>query len=168
MRTQTDGVSRPAAIIYRALLIAAAVLVCVLAAGTAFALFAKKPQQRAEAKTATSAETGLPPPTPASGTAYFTGIGKIRASSAGEKPAAVIVSIAFQYDRGDIAFSEELAAKTKEFREIAKTLFSSRTVTELRKTSEAELKEELLKRYNSALLLGRIAALYFNDYLLID
>ncbi|MDR0589005.1 MAG: hypothetical protein LBG25_00500, partial [Spirochaetaceae bacterium] len=41
----------------------------------------------------------------------FTGIGRIRALTAGPQEAAVILSVSFPYDPEDQAFSEELAAK---------------------------------------------------------
>ncbi|MFA6504738.1 MAG: hypothetical protein WCT14_01500 [Treponemataceae bacterium] len=179
MDTEIDGSSPLSVTIYRVLLGFAVALVCVIIAGTAFALTGKKiaPKNVIGTPTETTTNTLSKPPasngsvSPADGTegrAFFTGIGKIRAPSAGTKPATVIVSIAFPYDRGDIAFAEELASRTKEFREIAKKLFASRTAADLKKSPESDLKDELIKRYNSVLLLGKITSIYFNDYLLID
>ena len=173
---------KAALIVYRFLAAIAIVIAAVIVAGTAISFATKKSEPKTAAGTSpekTSAiATGLPqaagsPDEAASGQslpadAYFTGIGKIRASSAGKKPATIIVAIAFPYDRGDIAFSEELASRTKEFREIAKAYFGSRTPEDLRKAPEPELKEELRKRYNALLRLGKIKTIYFNDYLLID
>lgn len=102
------------------------------------------------------------------GTAYFTGVGRIRAATADPEPATVIVSIAFPYDRSDLAFSEELAARTKDLRELTADLFSNLGAAELRPGSEEILKTELLRRYNAILRLGKISVIYFNDYLLVD
>jgi flagellar basal body-associated protein FliL len=157
VKTERGGSSPVSAAIYGILLAVTALLIGVLIFGTVLGL-ARKAHPAAPAPAAAGAE----------GPAYFTGIGKIRAATSDKKPATVVVSIAFPYDRGDTAFGEELAAKTKEFREIARGFFSSRSAAELRAATDAELKGEVLKRFNAVLRLGKIDALFFNDYLLID
>lgn len=142
------------------LTIVAALLAAAIVGGTAFALAGgKRPPESRPAEAAQGA---------AKASGYFTGIGTIRAESAGRKPAAVVVSIAFPYDPADSAFSEELASKTKRMREETAAFFASIDAEKLRGMGEDQLKEALLERYNSLLRLGRIGVLYFNDYLLID
>lgn len=158
---------------YRILIVIVLGLVLVIALGTVTALAAKNSAPGAAEANAASESTGenvprrtgagLPRPQ-----AYFTGVGRIRAATADPKPATVIVSIAFPYDKSDSAFAEELAARTREFRELAVELFSSYTGAQLRKLGETELKTELLSRYNALLRLGKIATVYFNDYLVVD
>jgi len=67
-----------------------------------------------------------------------------------------------------LAFSEELAARTKDLRELTADLFSNLGADELQAGSEEKLKVELLRRYNAILRLGKISVIYFNDYLLVD
>ena len=98
----------------------------------------------------------------------FAGIGRIRVSTSGPDPAAVIVSIAFPYIAGDRAFSEELAARLPDLRRTTEDYFASHSSEELRRQSEPDIKDELLRRYNSILRLGRIERLFFSDYLVID
>lgn len=161
---------------YRILIVIVLGLVLVIALGTVTALAAKNSSQGAAGVAGANAASestgenvprrtgaGLPRPQ-----AYFTGVGRIRAATADPKPATVIVSIAFPYDKSDSAFAEELAARTREFRELAVELFSSYTGAQLRKLGETELKTELLSRYNALLRLGKIATIYFNDYLVVD
>jgi flagellar basal body-associated protein FliL len=157
---------------YRILIVTVLLLVAVIAAGTVLALARRAPV--AGAAEARTADQGGPEGLEARRTgtdrrsAYFTGVGRIRAATTDARPATVIVSIAFPYDKTDVPFSEELAAKTREFRQVAAELFSSYPGDRLRKTSEAELKAELLRRYNALLRLGKIEAIYFNDYLIVD
>jgi flagellar basal body-associated protein FliL len=80
----------------------------------------------------------------------------------------VIFSVTFPYDGGDRAFAEELASRIPDFRRIALDYLGAFPVRELRSLDEAELKAELLRRYNAALRLGQIAALYFNDFNIIE
>ncbi|MDR3160980.1 MAG: flagellar basal body protein FliL [Spirochaetaceae bacterium] len=109
---------------------------------------------------------------PAGGTeipaGVFAGIGRLRTASAGSQPATVILSVAFPYDRGDRPFSEELAAKTGNFRTLTVNYFAALSAAELRRKDEGEIKQELLEQYNRILRLGAIEKLYFNDYIVID
>jgi flagellar basal body-associated protein FliL len=98
----------------------------------------------------------------------FTGIGRIRALSAGPQAAAVILSVAFPYAPEDRAFSEELAARIGQFRGITAEYFAAFSADELREKDEEVIKEELRQRYNAILRLGSISRLYFNDYMIIE
>ncbi|MDR2630930.1 MAG: flagellar basal body protein FliL [Spirochaetaceae bacterium] len=98
----------------------------------------------------------------------FTGIGRIRALTAGPLAATVILSVAFPYAPEDRAFSEELAAKIGQFRGITAEYFASFSAGELREKEEGVIKEELRQRYNAILRLGNITQLYFNDYMIIE
>jgi flagellar basal body-associated protein FliL len=152
-----DGPNSALLRLYRVLAAIALGLVLAIAAGTVYGLASGRRPAPPAAPQAAAPENG-----------YFTGIGRIRAASAGASPSAVIVSIAFTYDRNDIAFSEELAAKTKAFREIAVAYFGTFTAAALREAGEPDLKAELLKRFNRELRLGQIEELYFSEYLVLD
>jgi flagellar basal body-associated protein FliL len=166
--------------VYRVLLGLLILLVLGFLAGTAYGLL-RKPARAAETggtesipvkngsqTMQTGDSTGDKPDSAPTGPAFFTGIGRIRAATADPEPATVIVSIAFPYDRTDLAFSEELAARTKDLRELTADLFSNLGADELQAGSEEKLKAELLRRYNAILRLGKISVIYFNDYLLVD
>jgi flagellar basal body-associated protein FliL len=98
----------------------------------------------------------------------FTGIGRIRTITADKEPKTVIVSIAFPYDKADVPFMEELASKIADFRSITFSFFNNFSADDLRKQSYESIKTALLNRYNTALQLGQIQALYFNDFMIVD
>jgi flagellar basal body-associated protein FliL len=97
----------------------------------------------------------------------FTGIGTLRVSTADAQPVMVIISVSFIYYPDDRAFSEELALRVKDFRQIIIDYFSSFLVSELRGLDEDSIKLELLIRFNSILRLGQIEILYFGDFMII-
>jgi len=97
----------------------------------------------------------------------FTGIGTIRASTADTQPAMVILFVTFIYYPEDKAFSEELALRVKDFKQIIIDYFSSSPVSELRGLDEEIIKTELLFRFNSILRLGKIETMYLGDYIII-
>jgi hypothetical protein len=153
--------------------------------GTLYAAFRGGGEDKA------SAGGGAGPAAGETGEAVFTGLGRLRiplafpekdpagsaapegaGNSAGEIPgdgrAALIISIAFPYPPQDRAFTEELASKAGDLRRIAVDYFSARSVEELRAMDEEEMKAGLLGAYNSALRLGKIRTLYFNDLLLFE
>jgi flagellar basal body-associated protein FliL len=165
---------RPLLILYRSLLILALALGLCILGGTVYVMFrgtgAAVPENSAGQEGDAAGET------------VFTGIGRLRiplaplgdagdgasGDSAGEGRAALVISIVFPYSPRDRAFSEELALRVGDFRRIAREYFSSRSVEELRAMDEETMKAGLLGAYNSALRLGKIRVLYFNDLLLFE
>jgi flagellar basal body-associated protein FliL len=97
----------------------------------------------------------------------FTGIGRIRISTADPQPGMVILFVSFVYNPGDKLFSEELVLKIKDFREIITDYIGSFSVEELQKQEEENIKLELLRRFNAVLRLGQIETLYFSDFMVI-
>jgi flagellar basal body-associated protein FliL len=97
----------------------------------------------------------------------FTGIGTIRVSTADTQPAMVILFVSFIYYPDDKAFSEELALRVRDFRQIIVDYFSFFPVSELRGLDEESIKSELLLRFNSILRLGKIETIYLGDYMII-
>lgn len=150
--------------LYRTLLAAAVLLAVVIAAGTAYGLAKRNAARRPPAAAGEQAEGEQP----AAGIDYYTGIGRLRAASADAHPAAIVISITFPFDKSDIAFTEELALKTKTFRAIAAAYLSGFSAERLRAEPEDSIKEELLKRFNSELRLGRIGSLYFSEFMILD
>ena len=98
----------------------------------------------------------------------FTGIGRIRTSTAGDTPAAVIITIAFPYNPEDKTFSEELASKVAKFRSETNQYFNSLTPDELRMISDDDLRKDLLALFNAQLRLGSIETLYIHDYMVVE
>jgi flagellar basal body-associated protein FliL len=80
----------------------------------------------------------------------------------------LILSAAFPYSANDIAFTEELAAKINDFKIIITGYFSSLPAEKIIQIDEEAAKQEILRRFNANLRLGRISALYFNDLMVID
>jgi len=97
----------------------------------------------------------------------FTGIGTIRVPTADTQPAMVILFVSFIYYPEDKAFSEELALRVKDFKQIIVDYFGSFPVSELRGLDEEIIKTELLLRFNSILRLGKIETMYLGDYMII-
>jgi flagellar basal body-associated protein FliL len=155
------GIPRALTLLWRVLLALALVLVLVIAAGTVYAL-ALRPSGAPQAPRPVSD----PPVSPDA--AVFTGLGRLRCPTAGDKPGLVILQASFPYFPGDRPFSEELVSRLREFRSLTAAYFAAQSPEELRGKDEADVKAELLARYNALLRLGRIRTLYFNEYLLIE
>lgn len=85
-----------------------------------------------------------------------------------EEPAVVVVSPWFSYPAGDKALFEELSQKERQIKSIFINYFSSFTARELLAKGEYSVKEELLEKINSQLVMGKVRSLYFNDYIFID
>ena len=97
----------------------------------------------------------------------FTGIGRLRISTADSQPGMVILFVTFVYYPDDKAFSEELALRVRDFRDIITNHIGSFSATELQKQGEENIKAELLRRFNAVLRLGQIETLYFSDFMII-
>jgi flagellar basal body-associated protein FliL len=97
----------------------------------------------------------------------FTGIGRLRISLE-PQPAAAVLSVVFPYPPEDRAFSGELAARLPELRQITIDYFKGFSADELRGADEVSLKTGILARYNRLLRLGKIEAVYLNDFVILD
>jgi flagellar basal body-associated protein FliL len=146
--------------VYRALIVCVIFLALLIAGGTMYGVFFKT----APKKNVQSAV----PQTPGPGQGQvFTGIGQIRISTADPGGGTVILSVSFVYYPEDKAFSEELAMKVREFREIIMDYFGSFSGADLQKQDEESIKAELLLRFNAILRLGRIESLFFSDFMIV-
>jgi flagellar basal body-associated protein FliL len=160
------GGAAPGDLAYRVLRGIAAALALVLLAGTLYALVFRPGGTVPPPRTG---ETGAASPGgPLSENGVFTGIGRIRASTAGPEPATVILSVTFPFRPDDKPFAEELASQISNFRNTAHEYFLSFSAEELREKDEDAIKAEILHRYNLLLRLGRIETIYFNEYLVIE
>lgn len=149
--------------VYRILLVIAAALALILLAGTLYALVFHSGRTetsrltRESASAQSIAEDGI-----------FTGIGRLRAVTAGPEPVTVILSIVFPYPPNDKLFAEELASQIANLRNTTHEYFASISAEELLRKDDAAIKAEILRRYNLLLRLGQIETLYFNEYLVIE
>ncbi|GHV95532.1 flagellar basal body protein FliL [Spirochaetia bacterium] len=163
--------SRGPLILYRFMVLLVLVLIVFLIAGTIYSFFrspGSSPLFRLGSSGAGQADSAV-----SAGDAVnvFTGIGRLRiplAGGAAGSGGTLILSIAFPYPPGDRAFTEELASRIGDFRAIAIEYFSSLPAEKLVNLDEDAAKAEILRRYNTSLRLGKIAALYFNDLMIVD
>jgi flagellar basal body-associated protein FliL len=144
-------------ILYRILIGVVVALTALILGGTVYALLARPAPPVPSARLVPGGEERI-----------FNGIGRIRTSTAGPRPAAVILSVAFPYNPEDRPFSEELTARLGGLRRITADYFTAYSAEEIRGQDESALKAELLSRYNALLRLGSIDVLYFDDYMIID
>ena len=96
----------------------------------------------------------------------FSGLGRLRIPLSNST--TLILTITFPYAANDIPFTEELAAKLGDLKATASGYFSALAESDLIQIDEDAAKQEILKRFNSTLRLGKITALYFSDMLVID
>jgi flagellar basal body-associated protein FliL len=155
MKRIEERPSRFLLVLYRILAAAALALLLLILGGTLYALVFRR-----------SPSTGTPAPSPAAENRIFTGLGRLRVSTAGA--GTLILSVTFPYYPGDRPFSEELASRVRQLRDITTGYFASLSPDELRQRDEALIKKELLDRYNAVLRLGQIEVLYFNDYMILE
>ena len=97
----------------------------------------------------------------------FTGIGTLRAKSADPKPAVVVATIAFPYDSGDKAFSEELARKAPVLKAAAESVIASKKADDLAPAFEGSLKAALRDAFNKRLSLGKVGEVWLSDFAVI-
>jgi hypothetical protein len=124
------------------------------------------------------------------GSAVFTGIGRLRIaagpnSASGTNPvssaasgtgtaadsasrAVVVLSVVFPYPPEDRPFTEELAGKVPLFRRIIRDYFGALSKDELNPLDERRAKDELLRRFNAELQLGKIELLFFNELMILE
>jgi len=96
----------------------------------------------------------------------FSGLERLRIPLANSS--TLLLSVSFPYSANDAAFTEELAAKINDFKSITTEYFSSLPAENANQIDEETAKQEILRRFNAGLRLGRIEALYFNDMTVIE
>jgi flagellar basal body-associated protein FliL len=145
----------------------AGLLVLVILAGTLYAVI-KNPGGPASEEIPINGADGV---TQSPGNAVFTGIGRLRiaAGSGADSPPqmVVILSVVFPYPPEDRPFTEELAGKIPLFRQIIRDYFGALSRDDLNPLDDQKAKEELLRRFNGELRLGRIESLLFNDLMIL-
>lgn len=105
------------------------------------------------------------------GTAAFTRIGQLRTSTkldAQEHRTVIIVTPWFEYAADDASLYEELDTKQRSLRSAIAAYFTRFTDADLKKRGETLVKADLLALVNSMLVLGKVQAIYFNEYQFFD
>lgn len=80
----------------------------------------------------------------------------------------LVITPWFSYQKSDASFYEELCYKKKKIITIFTDYFSNHTQKELFRIGEKRVKEELLRAINDQLVMGKITALYFDDYIFFE
>ena len=80
----------------------------------------------------------------------------------------LVVTPWLSYQKADSAFYEELAHKKKKLETIFLSYFASRTQKELFSLGEKNIKKELCNLVNEQLVLGKVDAVYFDDYIFLE
>lgn len=79
----------------------------------------------------------------------------------------LVITPWFLYKKGDAAFYEELCHKKKKIIAVFLDYFAGHTQKEILSLGEKKVKEELLFKINEQLVMGKISALYFDDYIFL-
>ena len=105
------------------------------------------------------------------GKAAFTRIGQLRTSTkadALEHRTVIIVTPWLEYRTQDANLYEELDTKQRSLRMAISAYFTRFTDAELKARGETLVKADLLAMVNSMLVLGKVQAIYFNEYQFFD
>ena len=167
MKPQVHEQASLLSFVYRCLLVTAFFLVLVILGGTLFSFFRGSAGGRNIRSMSIHNTDNIPVLTASDAEHIFTGIGQMRIPTADSEPGTVIVNISFIYDPLDKAFSEELALRVKDFRDIITSYVGSFSSGGLHQLGEEKIKSELLQRFNAILRLGQIDYLLFNDFMVI-
>jgi len=103
--------------------------------------------------------------------AAFTLIGQLRTATkpdADEHRTVIIITPWLEYKNGDDSLYEELDTKQRSLRSAISSYFTRFTDEELHLRGETLVKADLLALVNSMLVLGKVQAIYFNEYQFFD
>jgi len=165
MKSTGDRRLRLLSFVYQSLVACLIVLALIIIGGTIYGVFSlnippsNNPNKQVDVRQDSGQKNGQGQ--------TFTGIGPIRVSTADLQPGMVIIFVSFIYYPDDRAFSEELALRIRDFRDIVTDYIGSFSTTELQMQGEEGIKAELLRRFNAILRLGQIETLYFSDFMVV-
>jgi len=148
--------------LHRTLMVCLITLALIIAGGTIYGVFFHDIPPRSDLNERVTAPREI-------GQAQtFTGIGQLRISTADPQPGMVILFVSFVYHPDDRAFSEELALRVRDLRDIVRDYIGSFTTAELQTQDENLIRAELLRRFNTLLRLGQIETLFFSDFMIFS
>ena len=147
----------------------AALVVIVIIAGSAVALCTKNAVPGAGLRKIDPAPSTAE--SQKNGNAAFTLIGQLRTATkpdADEHRTVIIITPWLEYKNGDDSLYEELDTKQRSLRSAISSYFTRFTDEELHLRGETLVKADLLALVNSMLVLGKVQAIYFNEYQFFD
>jgi flagellar basal body-associated protein FliL len=136
-----------------------ALLLLAILAGTIYAFASGLPRTKAAREQGGALEPGE---------GFFEGIGTIRAKTRESATKIVAVSISCLYNASDIQFKDELKSKAPELRRTCEDYFAGKSEADLGPAFEGRIKAELRDKLNSLLVLGKLKAVYFADFAVIN
>lgn len=98
----------------------------------------------------------------------FSDFGRLRTSTADNPQIPVVVLPFISYKTENTFLYEELCQKQRKIRTIILQFFTQKTQNELFSMGEEIVKSELLKMINEELTMGKIEALYFEEYIFLE
>jgi len=150
----------------RILLCTAAALVLVIVIGTGIAFLTH------DAVPGKYTRRADPAPQEIDGSAAFDEIGQIRTVTKPvnekKKGAILVITPWLSYPNGDTAFHEELSSKSRMIKACITGYFSRYTEKELLTNGEDTVKADLLHQINAQLVMGKITAVYFSEYMFLE
>lgn len=98
----------------------------------------------------------------------FSDFGRLRTSTADNPQIPVVVLPFISYKTENSFLYEELCQKQRKIRTIILQFFTKKTQKELFSMGEEVIKSEILKLINEELTMGKIEALYFEEYIFLE
>ena len=98
----------------------------------------------------------------------FSDFGRLRTSTADNPQIPVVVLPFISYKTENTFLYEELCQKQRKIRTIILQFFTKKTQKELFSIGEEVIKSEILKLINEELTMGKIEALYFEEYIFLE
>ena len=98
----------------------------------------------------------------------FSDFGRLRTSTADNPQIPVVVLPFISYKTENSFLYEELCQKQRKIKTIILQFFTQKTQKELFSMGEEIVKSELLKLINEELTMGKIEALYFEEYIFLE
>ena len=98
----------------------------------------------------------------------FSDFGRLRTFTADNPQIPVVVLPFISYKTENSFLYEELCQKQRKIRTIILQFFTKKTQKELFSIGEEVIKSEILKLINEELTMGKIEALYFEEYIFLE
>lgn len=98
----------------------------------------------------------------------FSDFGRLRTFTADNPQIPVVILPFISYKTENSFLYEELCQKQRKIKTIILQFFTQKTQKELFSMSEEIVKSELLKLINEELAMGKIEALYFEEYIFLE
>lgn len=99
-------------------------------------------------------------------------LGQIRTRTKPEKKdqrsSTVIVKPLLEYEKDNTILIEEMTAKNQAIKTAFLSYFTSYTQRQLLLTGEEKVKEQILEKINSLLVLGKVNSIYFEEYIFLN